>query len=118
MATILLVDDSQEIRASLRAALEMHGYTVLEAAYLMGVQAMATGNSDVKCVVLDGNVPLSYGLSPISSIGLALTLKQQGVNVIFHSADSDLCGLARKEGLTAVEKGSGIQELLEAIGDD
>src|SRR3990167_10716230 len=120
MKTILLVDDSPEVRAALRAALEMHGYKVLEAAYLMGVEAMATCNSDVGCVILDGWVPWAWGTDqkPISSIPLALSLRERGVRMIFHSGDMALLARAAREGLTVVPKGSGIEALLEAIGDD
>ena len=117
MATILLVDDSPEVRAALRAALEMHGYRVLEAGYLMGVEAMATCNSDVRCVILDGWTPWAIGQEPISSISLALLLRESGVRVIFHSGDMALSAKAAREGLTVVPKGSGIEALLEAIGD-
>jgi len=116
--TVLLVDDSPEIRAALRAALEMHGYKVLEAGYLMGVEAMATRNSDVRAVVLDGWTPWAIDQPPISSIYLAISLRERGVRVIFHSGDMALSAKAAREGLTVVPKGSGIQELLEAIGDD
>jgi len=120
MKTVLVVDDSPEIRAALRAALEMHGYKVLEAGYLMGVEAMATCNSDVRCVVLDGWVPWAWGTDqkPISSIPLALLLRERGVRVIFHSGDMALSAKAAREGLRVVPKGSGIEALLEAIGGD
>src|SRR3990167_4903232 len=118
MKTILIVDDSPEIRAALRAVLEMHGYKVLEAGYLMGVEAMATCNSDVRCVVLDGWVPWAIGQEPISSIPLATGLAAMGVKVVFHSGDMALSARAAREGLTVVPKGSGIEALLEAIGGD
>jgi len=117
MKTVLVVDDSQEVRAALRAALEMHGYRVLEAGYLVGVEAMATCNSDVRCVVLDGWVPWAWGTDqqPISSIPLAANLVESGVRVIFHSGDMALSAKAAREGLTVVPKGSGIEKLLEAV---
>ena len=117
MKTVLVVDDSQEVRAALRAALEMHGYKVLEAAYLMGVEAMATCNSDVRCVVLDGNVPFAFaeGQETISTLPMALGLQAVGVRVIFHSGDDELNWMARRNGLTVVPKGSGIEALLEAV---
>ncbi|HAM40801.1 MAG TPA: hypothetical protein DCP69_05545 [Candidatus Omnitrophica bacterium] len=118
MKTVLVVDDSPEVRADLRPALEMHGYRVLEAGYLMGVEAMATCNSDVRAVVLDGWTPWAIGQEPISSISLALLLRESGVRVIFHSGDMALSAKAAREGLTVVPKGSGIQALLEAINDD
>ena len=115
MKTVLVVDDSQEVRAALRAALEMHGYRVLEAGYLMGVEAMATCNSDVRCVVLDGWTPWATGQPPISSVPLAVGLREAGVKVIFHSGDMALSAKAAREGLTVVPKGSGIEKLLEAV---
>jgi len=117
MKTILVVDDCQEVRAALRAALEMHGYRVLEAGYLMGVEAMATCNSDVRAVILDGWVPWAWGTDqePLSSVHMALLLRERGVRVIFHSGDMALSAKAAREGLTVVPKGSGIQELLEAV---
>jgi len=115
MKTVLVVDDSPEVRAALRAFLEMHGYKVLEAGYLMGVEAMATCNSDVRCVVLDGWVPWATGQEPISSIPLATGLAAMGVKVIFHSGDLALSARAAREGLTVVPKGSVIEALLEAV---
>ena len=115
MKTVLVVDDSPEVRADLRPALEMHGYRVLEAGYLMGVEAMATGNSDVRAVVLDGWLPWVTGQEPISSIPQALLLRDMGVRVIFHSGDMALSAKAAREGLTVVPKGSGIEALLEAV---
>ena len=115
MKTILIVDESPEIRAALRAALETHGYTVLEASYLMGVEAMATCNSDVRAVILDENVPWGLGQSARSSLPLAVYLSSHKVKIVYHSADPYLSHQAREFGLCVVEKGSGIKELLEAV---
>ena len=114
----MIVDDSQEVRAALRAFLEMHGYKVLEAGYLMGVEAMATCNSDVRAVVLDGWTPWAIDQPPISSIYLAISLRERGVRVIFHSGDMALSAKAAREGLTVVPKGSGIEALLEAVENE
>lgn len=114
--TVLVVDDSPAMRECLREVFEGAGYRVFEAAYLLGVEFMATINSQVDAVVMDGHVPFAERQDSISSLPLAVTLHGIGVRVIFHSGDDELSAEAAAKGFTVVPKGSGVQELLKAVG--
>jgi len=115
LPTVLIVEDDPSTREYLRAALEAEGCEVLEAAYQLGVEAMALSPSPIKAVLLDGNVPFADGQMPTATLPLALRLQAAGIPVIIHSGDDKINEDAREHGLRVVPKGSSLSDLLRAV---
>ena len=60
---ILIVDDSQLVRAELRAALEREGHVVAEAADGMAALKVVNSQENLDLIISDQNMPLLDGLS-------------------------------------------------------
>ena len=68
MSRILIVEDSETVRDHVRAALEPHGHTIVEAAD--GVEGMKVlgGSERIDAVVLDVNMPRMSGIEMLEQL--------------------------------------------------
>jgi two-component system, response regulator, stage 0 sporulation protein F len=117
MATILVIDDQEPIRALLRAALEGDGHEVLEAANgLLGLERYRERAADL--IITDIRMPEMNGLE----LMLELNRSFPHVKVIAMSG-----GLERKGELNAAKllgarrtfhKPFDVKELLDAVRDE
>ena len=85
-ASILTVDDSASIRATIRIALTGAGYTVAEAENgAAGIEKANTGNFDL--IITDLNMPVMDGLTMIET--LRKMPAHTGVPIVFLTTESD-----------------------------
>ena len=62
MQRVLIVDDSESVRVSLRAILERAGFEVLESADGLEALELLQGESEIDMILLDINMPAMNGL--------------------------------------------------------
>jgi DNA-binding NtrC family response regulator len=85
MATILVIDDEAQVRATMRRVLERYGYAVAEAANgREALKAIASTSCDL--VITDINMPEMDGIEVI----MALSERQPGLPIIAISGGGRL----------------------------
>ncbi len=117
MATILVVDDQEPIRALLRDALEGDGHEVLEAANgRLGLELHRTRSADL--IITDMVMPEMNGLDML----LELTKRCPNVNVIAMSGGRESQGWLNAAELLGTrqtfQKPFDMGKLLDAVRDD
>ena len=116
MSLILIVEDSVEIAACLKDALEMAGHTVT----VCGTMRAAMDSLErlpVEAVISDGLIP-SYDISqPPVAWGPEITAfcRKTGIRAVLFSADGELVEAERRLGGSALLKPAGIGEILDAL---
>jgi CheY-like chemotaxis protein len=114
MASILVIDDNEPVRGFLRAALEAHGHTVIEAGQgRMAVQLLR--DSPIDLVLTDIYMPDCDGLEVI------MTLRREfpSIKIVAMSGgsgDRNLLVVARQLGAHDVlEKPIKVEDLLQSV---
>ncbi len=114
--TVLVVDDDDDLRKTLVAALKKHGYRVLDAdSAERGLQLAEAEPEAVDVALLDIVLPDSWG----AQIVPGLKMSHPDIRIVFTSgyAASDPILLAAIDAETTfLHKPFGIDELLEALG--
>lgn len=87
MATILLIDDENPIRANLRRFLEMEGYTVIEAENGMSGLSLALGNI-ADLIICDVMMPELDGFALLARLRASPEWRE--VPFIFLSASAEM----------------------------
>jgi CheY-like chemotaxis protein len=87
MAKILVVDDSEAARASLKFSLSMKKFIVLDAANANEAIRFLKDNGDISLVITDMNMPGMSGLDLISFIREKLELRSIPIIVLTTAED-------------------------------
>ncbi len=116
MATILLIDDEAQVRATMRRVLERHGYAVADAANgREALKAMTDASFDL--VITDINMPEMDGIEVI----MALTERRPGLPIIAISGggrlpkDLLLSSADMLGAVTTLAKPFDVPDLIEAV---
>ena len=113
---ILLVDDDSSLRATLRACLEVAGYTCIEAKDGQDARGWLEGGHPVDLIVTDHQMPRVTGLELIK--GLKSQKNTEAIPIILYSGQltADLKTHALQAGAIAVlEKPFPLQEFLDLV---
>ena len=113
---ILLVDDDEALRATLRLCLEAVGYQCLEVKDGQEAREWLQGGHAVDVIVTDHQMPRVNGLELIK--GLKRQVNTESIPIIFYSGKLtvDLKNLAIQAGVSVVlEKPFPLQEFLDLV---
>ena len=115
MARVLVVDDSPEIRETLRAVLERGGHEVEEASdFGSAIQKIETASYEA--VIADGHFPLEAGGRPELLGPWLLHRASRYCHVmILHSADDIVGPIVFGEGTIVLPKCSSMAEIFKAV---
>ena len=112
---VLIVDDTPDVRALVRAAVERAGHEVVDEAF-DGRHAIALAAAhQPDAVILDGMMPVLSGLDALPELRRLLP----DARIVMFSSIPDDRGLARLSGADAyVNKGDGLAALIAALQGD
>lgn len=112
---ILVVEDSESIRALFRELLESHGHTVLEATTGQAAERALTEDG-VALALVDGRFPWSEtGQVGPNGFTICCLARDLGVQAALLSGDLELVELARSAGFPVALKPVGSTEVLALV---
>ena len=102
MATVMVVDDSETLRISVKKLLESAGISVIEADNgARGVDAWKASNGNVQLVVTDYNMPEMDGIMMVRKLRELQGGKDVIVFMLTTESSPDLKNLGREVGVKA-----------------
>jgi two-component system, chemotaxis family, chemotaxis protein CheY len=114
---IMIVDDSETLRAQLRRDLESKQYQVIEGVDGMNGLDLLAANPDVKLIISDVNMPRLDGLSMTKKIHDDEKYKTIPVIIMTTEMSADLKAKGKDAGVRAwITKPYVAEKLLAAIG--
>ncbi len=118
-ANILLVDDDEALRNSLRYLLEMHGYRVQEAENRLAALARLSADSDIEVVLLDlGMPPAEHKPDEGLAVIRAATAQMHAAKIlVLTGQDEEQSALAaiREGAFDFLAKPARVEDILQAI---
>ena len=116
MANILIVDDSEALRAQLRKDLQTHGHTILEAFDGLDGLAQLKRASQVNLIICDVNMPNMDGLTMCSHVKSDAQFSNVSIFMLTTEANAEMKARGKEVGIKAwVTKPYSLQKLLTAI---
>jgi two-component system chemotaxis response regulator CheY len=116
MANVLLIDDSETMRASVRKLLESNGVSCCEAENGIVAQEVFKSNPDIKLVITDYNMPEIDGVATIKKIRELPNGKEVQVFMLTTESSPDLKSLGKEVGVRAwVTKPFNDEKFLAAV---
>ena len=116
MAIVLLIDDSETMRASVRKLLESNGVSCCEAENGIVAQEVFKSNPDIKLVITDYNMPEIDGVATIKKIREVPNGKEVQVFMLTTESSPDLKNLGKEVGVRAwVTKPFNDEKFLAAV---
>lgn len=116
MAIVLLIDDSETMRASVRKLLESNGVSCCEAENGIVAQEVFKSNPDIKLVITDYNMPEIDGVATIKKIRELPNGKEVQVFMLTTESSPDLKNLGKEVGVRAwVTKPFNDEKFLAAV---
>jgi len=117
MATVLLVDDSETLRISVKKVLESAGITIHEAENgVKGVECWSANGSNIQLIMTDYNMPEMDGITMIRKIRELPNGKDVVVFMLTTESSPDLKALGKEVGVKAwVTKPFNDEKLLTAV---
>lgn len=99
MATILVVDDSESIRAPLRESLEGAGHIVIEACDGVAGLEVARTRDDISLIFADLNMPRLGGIAMVAEIRQHAKFDQVPIIALTTEASGDIKDEGSKAGI-------------------
>lgn len=116
MATILIVDDSEATRESLKFSLSMRKFDVLDASNANeAIRYLATTNVDIKLVITDMNMPGMTGLDLIKFIRERLEMKSLPIIVLTTAESKGKDALAGGASAVIMKSSKASEEILNFV---
>jgi two-component system chemotaxis response regulator CheY len=116
MAIVLLIDDSETMRASVRKLLEGNGISCCEAENGIVAQKVFKSNPDIKLVITDYNMPEIDGVATVKKIRELPNGKEVNVFMLTTESSPDLKNLGKEVGVRAwVTKPFNEEKFLAAV---
>jgi CheY-like chemotaxis protein len=116
--TVLIVDDSGSVRATLRTLLTLEGYATLEAADGVAAVEALRRSPDRLVVLLDLRMPRMSGQEVLLLIGTAQELARHAYIVMTSDKrvlDPDHAALLKRHGIPLMEKPFDLAALTRAV---
>jgi CheY-like chemotaxis protein len=115
MPKILIVDDSEATRASLKFSLSMRKFEVLGASNANEAISCISNNKDLSLVITDMNMPGMSGLDLIKFVREQLEMKTLPIVVLTTAVDKGKIALSKGASAVIMKSSKASQEIIDFV---